>query len=148
MTVAPSDELTHYLAAKHNDLKDKEVLGWWEDHQAKYPHLAVMTLSYLTAPDTSFPSLFLSLLLTAPPFPGPSVFVERTFSRGHLVLPHVCNRLSAESTRAVLCLEEWSCLGLVSDKDMLFVTSGGEADEDALEENWEDLLKGTASLSL
>ena len=52
-----------------------------------------------------------------------SVEVERVFSRGRLVLPHVRNRLSAENTRALMCVGEWSRRGLVEDRDILAVTS-------------------------
>ena len=37
-----------------------------------------------------------------------SVDVKRVFSRGHLVLSHVRNGLSAQSTRAILCLSYWA----------------------------------------
>lgn len=47
-----------------------------------------------------------------------SVAVERIFSRGRLVLSHIRNRLSAQSTRAILCLGTWSKLGYVHDSDL------------------------------
>ncbi len=46
-----------------------------------------------------------------------SVDVERVFSRGHLLLHYVRNRLSAQTTRALLCLGYWSNLGLIEPKD-------------------------------
>ncbi|KAJ7933627.1 hypothetical protein B0H13DRAFT_1592206, partial [Mycena leptocephala] len=38
-----------------------------------------------------------------------SVDVERVFSRGRLLLSHVWNRLSAQSTRALMCLAPGVC---------------------------------------
>lgn len=46
-----------------------------------------------------------------------SVGVERTFSKGRLVLSHLRNRLESESTRALMCLSEWSMLDMVDTKD-------------------------------
>ncbi|KJA19575.1 hypothetical protein HYPSUDRAFT_122396, partial [Hypholoma sublateritium FD-334 SS-4] len=53
-----------------------------------YPGLSPMALDYLSIPATS-------------------VNVERTFSRGQLILPYVRNRLSAQSTHAQLCVGNW-----------------------------------------
>jgi hypothetical protein len=50
-----------------------------------------------------------------------SVDVERVFSKGRLVLSHVWNALSMQSTRALLCLGAWSKMGLVKDKDVMQV---------------------------
>ena len=47
-----------------------------------------------------------------------SVAVERVFSKGRLVLSHVRNRLSAQSTRALLCLGYWSKMGFVNLDDL------------------------------
>ena len=70
-----------------------------------------------------------------------SVDVERVFSKGRLVLSHVHNCLSAQTTRALLCLGAWSLLGYVSSNDVLSVTSlpdleEGE-EEETLAENWD-----------
>jgi len=46
---------------------------------------------------------------------GTSVDVERVFSQGCLLLPYVRNRLSSESTCALLCLGNWSRRGFVKD---------------------------------
>jgi hypothetical protein len=48
-----------------------------------------------------------------------SVDVERVFSYGRLLLSHVRNRLSVDSTRALLCLGAWSRLGFVNKEDLL-----------------------------
>ena len=47
-----------------------------------------------------------------------SVDVERTFSKGRLLLSHIRNRMSAESTRALLCLNNWSKQGFVKQEDL------------------------------
>ena len=52
-----------------------------------------------------------------------SVDVERTFSRGRLLLSHVRSCLNTQSIRALLCLGTWSLMGLVKDRDVLDVTS-------------------------
>jgi hypothetical protein len=52
-----------------------------------------------------------------------SVDVERTFSKGRLLLSHVRSRLSVQSTRALLCLGSWSLKGLVKDGDVLSAAS-------------------------
>ncbi|KAF8234917.1 hypothetical protein L208DRAFT_1259651 [Tricholoma matsutake] len=63
-----------------------------------------------------------------------SVNVEHIFSRGHLLLSHVCSQLSAQSIRALLCLGSWSRLGLVKDTNVLAVTllDNVEGDEEPL----------------
>lgn len=77
-----------------------------------------MALNYLTIPGTWRASSHLFNLLTALFFVATSVDVERIFSRGRLILPHVRNGLSGQSIRALLCLGEWSLLGLIKDDDV------------------------------
>lgn len=52
-----------------------------------------------------------------------SVDVERVFSKGRLVLSHIRNRLSAQSTRRLMCLGAWSQMGYVKGQDIKVVTS-------------------------
>ena len=47
-----------------------------------------------------------------------SVNVKQVFSQGHIVLSHLCNRLSVQSTHALMCLGAWSLLGYVRDSDI------------------------------
>jgi hypothetical protein len=50
--------------------------------------------------------------------------------------------LSAQSTRALIYLGDWSLLGLVKDKDILVVTSLPEVvgdEEEELEEGWDSI---------
>ena len=51
-----------------------------------------------------------------------SADIERIFSRGRLILLHVCNGMSSNSIRALLCLSDWSKLGLIENEDMAAVT--------------------------
>lgn len=69
-----------------------------------------------------------------------SVDVERIFSIGRIILPHLRNGLSVQSIRAILCLGEWSRLGLVMDSDIMKEarTPAIEGDEDVeLEDGWD-----------
>ena len=59
-----------------------------------------------------------------------SVAVERVFSRGRLVISHVRNRLSAQSTRALLCLGYWSKLDFVKMDDLKAAASLPDAQKD------------------
>jgi hypothetical protein len=67
-----------------------------------------------------------------------SVDVERTFSKGHILLLHLHNCLSVESTHSLLCLGEWSLLGYVRDSNVKAETlqppiEGGEESLDELQ---------------
>ena len=71
-----------------------------------------------------------------------SVDMEHFFSRGRLLLSHVRNRLSIQSTRALLCLGAWSRIGLVKDDDVMEAArlpevKGTEAE---LDEYWDKIL--------
>ena len=52
-----------------------------------------------------------------------SVDVECVFSKGRLILSHLHNQLSVESTCALLCLGAWSKLGFINKDDIKTVTS-------------------------
>ena len=70
-----------------------------------------------------------------------TVDVECVFSRGCLILPHVCNWLGVQSTHASLCVGQWSSPGLVKDGDIKM--SLGRDDivkEDELPEDWDVIL--------
>ena len=75
-------------------------------------------------------------------FTATSTDVERVFSQGRLLLSHVRNRLSSQSIRALMCLGNWSLLGLVKDKDITAVTALAEieGDEEELEEGWDSIM--------
>jgi hypothetical protein len=73
--------------------------------------------------------------------PATSVDVERLFSQGRLILSHVRNRLSAQTTRAVLCVGQWSALDLVKTEDVMAIGSLPDVKdgEPALEEGWDKI---------
>ncbi|TFK82775.1 hATC-domain-containing protein, partial [Polyporus arcularius HHB13444] len=116
------DELERYLSSDPEHTTD--ALKWWYDRRAVYPTLSRMALDYLSIPATS-------------------VNVERTFSRGRLLLLYVRNRLSAQTTRALMCLGNWSALDLIKDDDALAVAQLEEVEGDAsdyeMEEGWDDI---------
>ena len=64
------------------------------------------------------------------------------FSKGRILLPHVRNRLSVQSTRALMCVGVWSKLGYVEDEDVKSVTIQAEVDgeEQPLEEGWDAII--------
>jgi hypothetical protein len=96
-----------------------------------------MALDYLTIPgECSCASWYRYLIVCS----ATSVDVERIFSRGRLILSHVRNRLSAQTTRALLCLGSWSLLGMVRDEDVLkvVVLDDEEGEEEReLDEGWD-----------
>jgi hypothetical protein len=63
------------------------------------------------------------------------VAVEHVFSKGRLILSHVRNHLSAQSTRALLCLGYWSKLGYVTLEDLKVGASLPDVKGD---ETWSD----------
>jgi hypothetical protein len=75
-----------------------------------------------------------------------SVDVERVFSRGHLLLSHVRSRLSAQTTRSILCLGGWSLLGLVKDDDVRVVAALPDIEDMGsdyeMEEGWDRIAGG------
>lgn len=69
-----------------------------------------------------------------------TVDVERVFSRGRLVLPHVRSRLAVQSTRASLCVGLWSSQGLVRDCDIKASLGADNVEEDGeLPKDWDNI---------
>ena len=69
--------------------------------------------------------------------------MERVFSRGRLILPHVRSHLSAQSTHALLCLGSWSLLGYIKDSDVEAVAIMPDVAgnvEVELKEGWDSIL--------
>ena len=83
------------------------------------------------------PYLILQTLLAT------SVDVERVFSKGRLILSHVRNGLSVQSTRALMCLGTWSRMHLVKDKDVMEAARLPDVDgsEAELESDWDDIIQ-------
>jgi hypothetical protein len=96
-----------------------------------------MALNYLSIPGEWLQNLLCLPLLTVAI--ATSTDVERVFSQGRIVLSHIWNHLSAQSTHALLCLGNWSVLGYVKDKDITAITvlPEVEGDEEELEEGWD-----------
>jgi hypothetical protein len=63
------------------------------------------------------------------------------FSKGRILLSHVRNRLSVQSTRALMCLGAWSLMGYVKDIDIKAVTAlpdlQEDEEEDILDDDWD-----------
>ncbi|KAF8805652.1 hypothetical protein BYT27DRAFT_7061588, partial [Phlegmacium glaucopus] len=69
-----------------------------------------------------------------------SINVEHVFSKGQILLLHLCSCLSVQSTHALMCLGVWSLMGYVDDSDVKAVTilPDVKADkEDILKEDWD-----------
>ena len=77
---------------------------------------------------------FLIIYLTKLPSAS-SVAVERVFSKGRLIISHVRNRLSAQSTRALLCLGYRGKMDLIKNDDLNAAASLPDAKND---EVWSD----------
>ena len=77
-------------------------------------------------------AIFLNIILPA------SVAVEHIFSKGHLLLSHIRNCMSAQSTCALLCLSAWSKLGNVEIDDLTAAASLLDVGPDGiwLDEEW------------
>ena len=103
-----------------------------------------MVLDYLTIPGVFFNPSSTSVSSSICFLPATSVDVERIFSCGHHILSHIRGWLSAQLTRALLCLGSWSLLGLVKNTDVLAVTvlddvEGNEELE--LDDGWNSILQ-------
>lgn len=61
-----------------------------------------------------------------------SVNVERTFSRGRILIPHLRNRLRGETIRALMCFGDWSRQDLFSNQELVdyLVSDSSNDDED------------------
>jgi hypothetical protein len=70
-----------------------------------------------------------------------SVNVERIFSKGRILLSHLRSRLSVQSTRALMCVGEWSQLGYVKDNDIRAAATlpEVEGDEEELARDWDSI---------
>ncbi|KIL55688.1 hypothetical protein M378DRAFT_90563, partial [Amanita muscaria Koide BX008] len=101
-------------------------IAWWHGRRSVYPRLSRMALDYLTIPATS-------------------VDVERLFSWGRILLSHLRNRMSAQTSRALLCLGNWSLLDIVKDEDVKKVANlediPGEDPEDVeMADGWDGIM--------
>ena len=113
-TLSFSDELTAYLGEERERVSD--VLEWWKKKQVIFPRLSRMAMDYHCVPGEF--RAFLSYVYCSQTL-ATSVDVERAFSQGRILLSHTRNRLSAESTRSLLCLGAWFKGGLVRTRDIM-----------------------------
>ncbi|KAG2070277.1 hypothetical protein BDR04DRAFT_1019189, partial [Suillus decipiens] len=63
------------------------------------------------------------------------------FSHGHLILTHVRSHLSAQSSCALLCLGQWSELGLIESEDMIQVSKLPDVvgEDEAMDDGWDSI---------
>ena len=68
-----------------------------------------------------------------------TVAVECIFSKCYLIITHICNCLSAQSTWALMCLRAWSSAEYVFPTDLTYTASLPEPKEDDIwsDDNWE-----------
>ena len=79
------------------------------------------SITFLSPVSHSLPSR--SHFSDSPASSATSVDTERVFSQGRILLSHVRNRLSAQSTQALMCVGNWSLLGYIKDSDIQAVTT-------------------------
>jgi hAT family C-terminal dimerisation region len=92
-------ELQEYLATPV-DPSARDALKWWYDHRFRFPRVSRMARDYLAIPPTS-------------------VEVERVFSRGRILLSHLRNRMSPQTTRKMMCLNSWFKVNIIKTDDAL-----------------------------
>lgn len=135
------DELDKYFGSDLEIVKG-DVLAWWADRREQYPALSRMAIDYLSIPGELWTlasrlmritNLHETLILAT------SVDVERVFSKGRIAVNHLRNRLSAQSTRAILCLNSWYHADIVKAVDLNKATAdpGVEGDSEFYEEDWD-----------
>ena len=68
-----------------------------------------------------------------------SVNVEHIFSKGQILLSHLCSRHLVQLMHALICVRAWSLMGYMKDNDIKAVTGLPEVDgdEEDLEDNWD-----------
>ena len=50
------EEFTHYMLEPQTNWCVNDVMQWWSDHEANFPHIALLVLKYLVIPASSAPS--------------------------------------------------------------------------------------------
>lgn len=117
---AAADELDQYLLDSRVTTEDP--LAWWLANSAVYPTLWRMARDMHIVPGMSPLSFIYSMLML---LSATSVSVERSFSRGRILLSHLRNRLRANTVRALMSFGDWCRQDLVDDADMVEVIRGG-----------------------
>ena len=92
----------------------------------------------------AFSLIFINLNLNFGILSATSVYIERIFSKGQILLSHLHGHLSVQLTRALLCLGNWSKLGLIKAEDVqAVVLLAEEKDEECdreVEKGWDDVI--------
>ncbi|KAF8667473.1 hypothetical protein AX14_006338 [Amanita brunnescens Koide BX004] len=113
------DELENYLGTDIEEVEDP--IAWWNECRSVYPQLSRMVLDYLSVPTTS-------------------VDVERLFSHSRNLISHTRNRLAAQTARAILCLGDWSLLGMIKNDDLKAVAAMQDIQQsEVMPEGWDDI---------
>ena len=75
-------------------------------------------------------------------FQASSVGVERSFSRGRILISHLRNRLRAETIRALMCFSDWSREDLFSNEELInfLLAEVNDGDDDEIELVDDDIL--------
>ena len=50
------EEFKRYMLEPQNNWRVNDVMQWWSDHEANFPHIALLALKYLAIPASSAPS--------------------------------------------------------------------------------------------
>lgn len=141
------DELADYFATPPEPCMDP--IKYWAARTGSIPGLARMGLDYATIPgESACIDSCSDLALTARTLLATAVDVERTFSRGRLLLSHVRSQLSAQTTRALLCVGEWSRLDLLREENLKPAAALPDIDGDEeyeMEDGWERVRKALES---
>ncbi|KAI9511659.1 hypothetical protein F5148DRAFT_958704, partial [Russula earlei] len=59
-----------------------------------------------------------------------SVAIKCVFSKGQLIMSHIHNQLSADTTQALLCLGAWTKAGYVEDANLKYAASQPDTKDD------------------
>lgn len=144
-TGAGQDELERYLAEPCKQI-DGDILKWWYGQRDTYPRLSRMALDFLSAPGAYHHSYQYPTCLIVDAYLATTVDVERVFSKGRILLSHTRNRLSANNTRAMMCVGEWTRLGLIRSDDIKVAVKAGssranEDNDEDIEAIWDHILR-------
>lgn len=124
------DELDRYLA--DSLVPTEDPLEWWKMNWKVYPNLAKLAISVHLAMGT----WSLSLLSSISPltyFVASSVSVERTFSRGRILISHLCNQLRPGTIQALMCFGDWSRLDLFKPAELVAMLEEEDHPEEQVE---------------
>lgn len=124
------DELDRYLA--DSLIPTEDPLEWWKMNRRVYPNLAKLAISVHLAMGMSCWTFFLlTSMLTF--FVASSVSVERTFSRGRILISHLRNQLRSNTIQALMCFGDWSRLDLFKPAELVAMLEEEDHPEEQVE---------------